>query len=92
MEKDRISGAFYWIIVSGRKTVGFYESPGKYPWQIVGSDSIFGESEIDSVGPAIEDLTEAERRTCVTAKIGSSFCEIDALLSIIERLTGERFG
>jgi len=49
---------FYWVRFKDdvrrgdlKPTVGYYEGPVMYPWQVVGSDNIFEEEQLEVVEP-----------------------------------------
>lgn len=55
---EKINIGYYWIIINGQKTIGYYE--GEYhndgsintlPWQCVGSDEIFNNKQVKVIRP-----------------------------------------
>lgn len=66
----------YWVRYPlGRNvwTAGEYKPGGNYPWQIIGSDSIFREEELE-IGPMIPRFDDPVNK--VTQQNTGSSCEV----------------
>ena len=52
---------FYWVKLSGEWIPGEYRYDTMYPWQVLASDEILDEGELEAVGDEIE-LPEKYRK------------------------------